>query len=141
MRRFALCSQKPGGYPRRRMSRTPGCTVVEVLVALVVFAFGALGLAAETAALTRLLARAQRAAAVTAAATARLERLRAGACAVRQDGAETLARGSATLATLQWTWSSARDSSYQVLVVASPGPVARSRARAESLRAVVSCRR
>jgi Tfp pilus assembly protein PilV len=123
------------------MSRTPGWTVVEVLVALVVFAFGVLGLAAETAALTRLLARAQRAAAVTAAATARLERLRAGACAQRQDGAETLARGSATLATLQWTWSSTRDSSYQVLVVAAPGPVARPRARAESLWAVIPCRR
>jgi len=122
------------------MDRAHGFTLIEVLVALVVFALGVLGLAAETAALTRMLARAQRAAAVTAAAAARLERLRAGACAVRQDGTETLSRGSATIATLQWTWSRMGDSTYQVRVVAHPGPETGSRARAESLGAVLACR-
>ncbi len=123
------------------MVRAHGFTLIEVLVALVVFAFGVLGLAAETVALTRLLARAQRAARVTAAAVARLERLRAGACAVRQDGTETLSRGSATLATLQWTWSGAGDSTYQVRVVAFPELPTGPRARAESLSAVLTCRR
>jgi prepilin-type N-terminal cleavage/methylation domain-containing protein len=123
------------------MVRASGFTLIEVLVALVVFAFGVLGLASETAALTRLLARAQRAAQVTAAATARLERLRAGVCIVRQDGTETLWRGSATLATLQWTWSGLGDSSYRVRVVAVPGSHAGVRARAESLSAVLACRR
>ena len=123
------------------MVRAYGFTLIEVLVALVVFALGVLGLAAETAALTRLLARARRAARVTAAATTRLERLRAGACVVRQDGTETLSRGSATLATLEWTWSGAGDSSYRVRVVAYPGPQAGLRARPESLSAVLACRR
>ena len=123
------------------MSRPSGFTLIEVLVALVVFAVGVLGLAAETAALTGVLARARRAAAVSAAAAARLERLRAGACVDRRDGTETLSRGSTTFATLQWTWSPARDSSYRVRVVASPAPLPRLRARAESLTAVIACRR
>lgn len=121
------------------MVRAHGFTVIEVLVALVVLAFGVLGLAAETAALTRLLARARRAAQVTASASARLERLRAGACTARADGTETLSRGSATLATLQWTWNRVADSTYQVRVVAYPGASAGSRARAETLGAVFAC--
>jgi type IV pilus assembly protein PilV len=121
------------------MVRAHGFTLIEVLVALVVFAFGVLGLAAETAALTRLLARARRAAQVTAAASARLERLRAGACTARVDGTETLSRGSATLATLHWTWSDVADSTYRVRVVASPGSPAGLRARAETLGAVFAC--
>ena len=121
------------------MVRAHGFTLIEVLVALVVFAFGVLGLAAETAALTRLLARANGAARVTAAASARLERLRAGACVVRRDGAETLSQGSAILAMLQWTWSDVGDSTYRVRVVASPGLPAGPRARAETLGAVFAC--
>jgi prepilin-type N-terminal cleavage/methylation domain-containing protein len=122
------------------MVRSHGFTIIEMLVALVVFAFGVLGLAAESAALTRLLARARRAAQVTAWASARLERLRAGACTARADGTETLSRGSATLATLQWTWSDGTDSTYRVLVVANPGLPAGPRARAETLGAVFTCR-
>jgi len=121
------------------MVRAHGFTLIEVLVALVLFAFGVLGLAAETAALTRLLARAQRAARVTAAASARLERLRAGACVLRRDGAETVSQGSAILATLQWTWSGVGDSTYRVRVVAFPGLLAGPRARSETLSAVLAC--
>lgn len=123
------------------MARPHGFTIVEVLVALVVFALGVLGMAAETAALTRLVARGRRAAAVTSAAAGRLERLRAGACVARQDGTESLSRGSATLATLRWAWSLAPpgDSSYRVELIATPAPSTRPLAAAETLRAEVSC--
>jgi prepilin-type N-terminal cleavage/methylation domain-containing protein len=123
------------------MARPSGFTIVEVLVALVVFALGVLGMAAETAALTRLLARGRRAAAVTAAAAGRLERLRSGACLERRDGADTLARGSAALATLRWTWSAApaTDSSYRVELIAVPAPASRPLGAAETLRAEIPC--
>ena len=122
------------------MTSARGFTLVEVLVALIVFAVGMLGLAAETAALTRQLARAQRAAFVSAAAATRLERLRAAACGTRADGAETVLRGGAKLAVLQWTWSNAGDSTYRVRLVSSPvAPATRGIAPPETLNALIPC--
>ena len=121
------------------MSRT-GFTLVEVLVALVVFALGALGLAAETAALTRQIGVGQRAAIVTRAATARLERQRAMACASRGDGAETVQYHAVALADLAWSWSDRGDSAYRLTLTTVPvGPWAP--VLADTLTAVVWCRR
>jgi len=122
------------------MSRM-GFTVVEVLVALVIFAIGALGIAAETAALTRLMAQGQRASVVTRAATARLERLRASACVARSDGLETVRVGSAPLADLQWSWRDPGDSAYLVTLLTGPAAGGRAPIRADTLHAVVWCRR
>ena len=124
------------------MAPSRGFTLVEVLVALIVFAVGALGLAAETAALTRALAGAQRAAFVSSAAAARLERLRAAACGTRVDGTETVQRERTTLALLQWTWSSPGDSTYRVRLVTTPAEAAARRlAVPDTLTAQIPCRR
>lgn len=119
--------------------RARGVTLVEVLVALLVFAVGALGLAAETAALTRLVARTRRAVRVSAAAAERLERLQAGACNARTNGTELVMQGGSALAALHWSWSRA-GAGYEVRLVTAPGPLTMGPAApAETLRAVVSC--
>jgi prepilin-type N-terminal cleavage/methylation domain-containing protein len=121
------------------IARATGVTLVEVLVALLVFAVGALGLAAETAALTRLVARARRAVRVSAAAAMRLERLQAGACNTRTNGTELVMQGGSALAALHWSWGRA-GTGYEVRLVAVPGPLTMGPAApAETLRAVVSC--
>lgn len=118
-----------------------GFTLVEVLVALVVFAVGVLGLTAEAASLTRTLARARRTEEVTAAAASRLERLRAGACTARSDGRAPVVLGAATIADLVWQWSTTGDSIYALRLVVTPAPVpAPQRLSAETLVTVIACR-
>lgn len=122
--------------------RANGFTLVEVLVALLVFAVGALGLAAETAALMRQAARSRRTARVSAAAAMRLERLQAGACEVRANGTELVMQGGSALASLHWSWSQAATGAtrYRVRLVTAPGPLTMGPAApAETLLAVVSC--
>lgn len=118
-----------------------GFTVVEVLVALVIFALGALGFAAETAALTRLLAHGHRAGVVSAAVTARLERLRASGCSFRSNGVETVRYHSAPLADVEWTWRDPGDSTYHLTLRIGPASGARAPVLIDTLHAVVWCRR
>jgi general secretion pathway protein I len=117
-----------------------GFTLLEVLVALVVFAVGVLGLTAEAAALTRALGRVRRAEAVMAAAQARLERLRARACSDRVDGSEAVTQGATAIADLRWSWSDAGDSTFALRLALVPAAAPIRPIRPETLLAVLSCR-
>jgi prepilin-type N-terminal cleavage/methylation domain-containing protein len=117
-----------------------GFTLVEVLVALVIFAVGVLSLTAETAALLRALARADRTARVSAAVATRLERLRLEACTGPRDGVEPVRRGTAPLALVRWAWTTRPDSTRSVIVTAEPAGAAAARlVRPETLAAVMGC--
>jgi prepilin-type N-terminal cleavage/methylation domain-containing protein len=122
------------------MLATRGLTLVEMLVALVLFALGALSLTAETAALLRSLARADRAGYVSRAAATRLERLHLDACTAHADGSEPVRRGSAPLALLHWRWTERADSTLLVRLTAEPAGAAAWRlVRPETLLAVIAC--
>jgi prepilin-type N-terminal cleavage/methylation domain-containing protein len=123
------------------MTRT-GFTVVEVMVALVVFAIGALGFAAEIAVLTRLLAQGHRAATVTQAAATRLERLQANGCRSRADGGETLKVNSVPIAEIAWHWSDPGDSTYGLTLRTAPFILpGTTRVPTDTFDAVLWCRR
>ena len=122
------------------MSRHTGFTLLEVLVALVLLAIGLLGLTAQTASLLRALARARRAEEVTAAATARLEQLRATGCVARSDGSEPVRAGAGTIARLDWGWSADADSSHRLRLVVTPAAAPVRPLPPETLTLVLRCR-
>jgi prepilin-type N-terminal cleavage/methylation domain-containing protein len=131
-----------GPFPISAGMSLKGFTLVEVLVALVIFAIGALGVAAETAALTRRIAQEHLLAVVSEATTSRLERLRANACRVRNDGMESVSYRSIPVAEIQWSWRDPGDSTYGVTLVTVPsGTRLGTPIRSDTLRASVWCRR
>jgi prepilin-type N-terminal cleavage/methylation domain-containing protein len=121
------------------MRRPAGFTLLEVVVALVVLTVGLLGLIAQTAALVRAQTRVRRSETITTAATARLEQLRATGCSVRADGAEVVRQGS-VIARLDWSWSTAPDSSRRLELVLTPGATPLPALPPETLSMVLPCR-
>ncbi len=121
------------------MRRPAGFTLLEVVVALVVLTLGLLGLIAQTAALVRAQARVRRAETITTAAAARLEQLRATGCVIRADGAEVVRQGSA-IARLDWSWSTAADSSRRLGLVLTPRATPLPALPPETLTMVLPCR-
>jgi prepilin-type N-terminal cleavage/methylation domain-containing protein len=85
--------------------RSPGFTLVELLIALIILSVGLLGLVTTSALVTRMIARGQRSADAALFAARRLERLRAGGCsgAESRAGSDTLFRGSTWVASNRWT--------------------------------------
>lgn len=95
-----------GMSPRRRTPRASGTksragfTLVELLVAMMVFAVGMLGLAATAASVTRLMGGASRQTIAANIAQSRLEKLRASPCSTLANGADTV-RGVVSAWTVQ----------------------------------------
>lgn len=69
--------------------RRAGFTLVELIVAIMVFAIGMLGLAATAASVTRLMGGAKRQTIAANVAQSRLERLRSSPCATLAGGVDT----------------------------------------------------
>jgi type IV pilus modification protein PilV len=95
-----------GMSPRRRTQRASGAksragfTLVELIVAMMVFAIGVLGLAATAASVTRLMGGASRQTIAANIAQSRLEKLRASPCGTLANGADTV-RGVVSAWTVQ----------------------------------------
>ena len=92
--------------PRRRTRHASGAksragfTIVELIVAMIVFAVGVLGLAATAASVTRLMGGATRQTIAANIAQSRLEKLRASPCGTLTNGADTT-RGVVSAWTVQ----------------------------------------
>ena len=76
-------SQAPATHPRA------GFTIVELLVALMIFAVGMLGLAATAGSVTKMMGGAKRQVLAATVAQTRLERLRSSPCTSIVSGADT----------------------------------------------------
>lgn len=79
-----LSNRPPATAPRA------GFTIVELLVAMMVFGIGVLGLAATTATVARLMGSASRQTMAAAVAQSRIEKLRGVPCAALTSGSETV---------------------------------------------------
>ncbi|HWE41785.1 MAG TPA: prepilin-type N-terminal cleavage/methylation domain-containing protein [Gemmatimonadaceae bacterium] len=75
---------------RRPTSSRAGFTLVELLVAMMVFAVGMLGLAATASSVTRMMGGAKRQTIAATVAQSRLEKLRSSPCASITSGTETV---------------------------------------------------
>jgi len=75
---------------RRPAAKRAGFTLVELLVAMMVFAVGMLGLAATAASVTRMMGGAKRQTIAATVAQSRLEKLRSSPCASIVSGSETV---------------------------------------------------
>ena len=82
-RRNVRVKRGPGASPRA------GFTLVELMVAIMIFAVGMLGLAATAASVTRMMGGARRQTLAATAAQSRIERLRSSPCSTLTSGADT----------------------------------------------------
>ncbi|HXI34013.1 MAG TPA: prepilin-type N-terminal cleavage/methylation domain-containing protein [Gemmatimonadales bacterium] len=88
-----------------RIRSERGFTIIEVIVAMIVLTVGILALGSTSALVTRMIARANRAAQAASFAAQRMEILRPQGCIARTNGSDTLYHGSQWIAYNTWTWS------------------------------------
>ena len=86
--------------PRTAAARRAGFTLVELLVAMMIFAVGMLALAATAGSVTRMMGGAKRQTMAAAAAQSRIERIRSSPCGTLASGADTV-RGIISTWTVQ----------------------------------------
>ena len=120
------------------MRGSRGFTIVEVLVAIVVLSVGLLALLGTSALTTRMIGRGQRSAVASNFSVQRLERLRANACLVRANGADTLSRSGNWLAINSWTWSSLGSQGWKVTLTATY-KTSQGQTRTENMETEVTC--
>jgi len=115
-----------------------GFTIIEIIIAIIVLTVGVLGLVSTAALVTRMIGRGQRSAVASAFGARRLERLRAGACVARANGADTLYRGTNWVAFNTWTFTDAGNQNYRLKVVTTYKTV-KNRVRSDSTETTIPC--
>ncbi|HEY3220522.1 MAG TPA: prepilin-type N-terminal cleavage/methylation domain-containing protein [Gemmatimonadales bacterium] len=117
-----------------------GFTIIEVIIAIIVLTVGVLGMVTTAALVTRMIARGQRSAAASAFASRRLERMRVAACvaAQRQNGSDTLYRGSTWVSTNTWTYTDLGNQNYRLKIVSAYKAV-KNRIRRDSTETTITC--
>ncbi len=128
-----------------RLRSERGFTIIEVIIAIIVLTAGILALGGTSALVTRMIARANRAAQAASFASERMEILRPQGCISRTNGSDTLYRGSAWVAYNTWTWGTVpisagngSNSAYSLLVV-SVFKGGRNKLRTDTLETEVLC--
>jgi prepilin-type N-terminal cleavage/methylation domain-containing protein len=120
------------------MKREQGFTLVEVIIAVLVFTVGMLGLVTTAALVTRMIGRGQRSAVAATFAAQRLERLRVTACTSQAPGSDTLYRGSTMAATNTWSFNNLGNSGYGIVLTVNY-LTAPASWRTDTLETMVSC--
>lgn len=115
-----------------------GFTLVELMVAVVLFEIGLLGLLATTAGVTRMIARARRATLAATFAAQRLERLRLTACVSQTSGSEVRPPAGRPLDSLTWRFDAAGDEQWRI-VLRTSSLTPQGTWRVDSLETAVSC--
>ena len=117
---------------RRPSGNRAGFTLVELLVALMVFAVGMLGLAATAGSVTRMMGGAKRQTIAATVAQSRLEKLRSSPCASITSGSETV-RGVTN------TWTVTAVSRGVTIKDSVSFPSSRGTTRSKVYRTTLSC--
>lgn len=115
-----------------------GLTLVELMVAVVLFVVGLLALLSTTAAVTRMLARGRHATQAAIFATQRLERLRVTACESQAAGAEVRSVAGVPIDSLTWRFVDAGNQHWRI-VLRTSSRTARGAWRRDSLETEISC--
>jgi prepilin-type N-terminal cleavage/methylation domain-containing protein len=128
-----------------RIRNERGFTIIEVIIAIIVLTAGILALGGTSALVTRMIARANRAAAAANFAAERMELLRPQGCIARTNGSDTLYRGSTWVAYNTWSWGTVpisagngSNSAYSLRVV-SVFKGGRNKLRTDTLETEILC--
>lgn len=115
-----------------------GFTLIELMVAVVLFEVGLLALLSTTAAVTRMLARGRHATLAATFAAQRLERLRVTACASQAVGAEVRSVAGVAVDSLTWRFVDAGRQHWRI-VLRTSSRTARGEWRRDSLETEIAC--
>ncbi len=122
------------------MSKRAGFTIIEVIVAVVVFGIGVLALASTSGVVVRMVTGGNSAEVGTGFGANRLERLRLTACTGQAGGVDTLFRGAGGWVAINtWAFTNAGNSTWRI-TVSSRYKTTKGQERTEVLGTTISCR-
>ena len=118
-----------------------GFTIIEIIIAIIVLTVGLLGLVTTGALVTRMIARGQRSASASAFAARRVERERNKACiaAQRNNGSDTLYRGTNWVAFNNWSYSAGSAAQTWNLKIVTTYKTVKNRVRRDSTESLIQC--